>query len=261
MAAHAGRFYPAGPKELRQEVIDYLAGAKPSEGPVPKALIAPHAGYVYSGPVAGSAYARLMPARDRIRKVVLVGPSHHAHFRGVAASGMAAFATPLGLAPLDFDGIRLATAMPGVGIAEGPHTAEHSLEVQLPFLQVVLGRFEVVPLLVGEAADADIARLLDLLWGGPETCLVVSSDLSHYHDYATAQQPDHATAHALERLEGESLDGYAACGYEGVRGLLRAARDHGLGCRTVDLRSSGDTAGPRSRVVGYGAFVLTEAGV
>ncbi|HOY60464.1 MAG TPA: AmmeMemoRadiSam system protein B [Verrucomicrobiota bacterium] len=256
----AGRFYPADPAQLRKEVSDYLDAAPRPTGPVPKALIAPHAGYMYSGPIAGSAYARLESGRDQIRRVVLVGPSHFARFNGVAASGMDAFATPLGNVPLDRAGIARAASLPGVAISEDPHREEHSLEVHIPFLQVVLGEFELVPLLVGEATQSEVARLLEVLWGGPESCIVASSDLSHYHDYYTARQMDQATARAIEAFEGERLDGHDACGFQGVRGLLEVARDRGLECRAIDLRNSGDTAGSRSRVVGYGAFVLTTPG-
>ena len=255
--AQAGRFYPADPAQLRRDVSDYIAASSESAGPVPKALIAPHAGYEYSGPIAGSAYARLQSGRDQIRRVVLVGPSHFTRFQGVAASGMDAFATPLGTVPLDRAGIALAASLPGVAISDDPHREEHSLEAHIPFLQVVLGEFELVPLLVGEAAQREMARLLEVLWGGPESCIIASSDLSHYHDYNTARQRDQATARAIEALDGEALDGYDACGFQGVRGLLEVARGRGLECRTIDLRNSGDTAGSRSRVVGYGAFVLT----
>jgi len=226
--AQAGRFYPADPAQLRKEVSDYLAAAPRSTGPVPKALIAPHAGYMYSGPIAGSAYVRLEPGRGQIRRVVLVGPSHFARFHGVAASGMDAFATPLGAVPLDRAGIARAASLPGVTISEDPHREEHSLEVHIPFLQVVLGEFELVPLLVGEATQSEMARLIEVLWGGPESCIVASSDLSHYHDYNTARQLDQTTARAIEAFEGERLDGYDACGFQGVRGLLEVARDRGL---------------------------------
>ena len=258
--AQAGRFYPANPAQLRKEVSDYLAAAPRSTGPVPKALIAPHAGYMYSGPIAGSAYARLESGRDQIRRVVLVGPSHFARFHGVAASGMDAFETPLGRVPLDRAGIACAAGLPGVAISEDPHREEHSLEVHIPFLQVVLGEFELVPLLVGEATQSEMARLIEVLWGGPESCIVASTDLSHYRNFTAARQFDEATARAIEAFEGERLDGYDACGFQGVRGLLEVARDRGLECRAIDLRNSGDTAGSRSRVVGYGAFVLTAPG-
>jgi AmmeMemoRadiSam system protein B len=266
-AAHAGRFYPDDPVELKRQVTGFIAegravvraagGADPgAEGKTAKALIAPHAGYMYSGPVAGSAYACLEGNAAAIRRVVLIGPAHYAAFPGVAVSGMDAYATPLGLVPVDRDWVEKAIEEAGVERADAPHAPEHSLEVHLPFLQVLLGRFSLVPLAVGQAEDAAVGRLLEALWGGPETCIVVSSDLSHFHGYDTARALDAATAKAILGLEGQDLAGEDACGYEGVRGLLWVARRRGMRCRLLDLRNSGDTSGSRHRVVGYGAFAL-----
>jgi hypothetical protein len=256
LPACAGRFYPAEPEALRDELNRYLGAVKAAPGPLPKAVIAPHAGYIYSGPIAASAYARLGAGRAVFRRVILLGPSHYAEFHGLATSAADAFATPLGLVPLDKEAIDRARALPQVVVSEEAHRPEHSLEVHLPFLQTVLTDFALVPLLVCEADDAMVAEVLSVLWGGVETCLVVSSDLSHYHGYRTARQLDQATAQAIESLRGEGLGGHQACGYQPIRGLLRAARQHELRCQNIDLRSSGDTAGSRDQVVGYGAFVL-----
>lgn len=254
--AHADRFYPADPDRLRSSVLEMLAQAKSNGGPAPKALIAPHAGYIYSGPIAASAYARLKPARNAIRRVVLVGPSHFSLFEGLAAPATEAFETPLGFVPLDREAIATASAMPQVCISEKIHEPEHSLEVHLPFLQTVLSDFALVPLLVGHADEKRVGEVINALWGGQETCIVISSDLSHYLDYATATARDRQTARAIESLRGDLLDDQSACGREAIKGLLYVARRRRLQCRTVDLRNSGDTAGPRDRVVGYGAFLF-----
>jgi len=253
-AAHAGRFYPAHPDHLKSEVCAMLASARCNGDPPPKAIIAPHAGYIYSGPIAASAYARLVGARDLLRRIVLIGPSHFSLFDGLASAGAEAFATPLGLVPLDLAAVAQVTALPHVCVSDPIHRSEHSLEVHLPFLQTVLYDFLLVPLLVGHASDQQVGEVIDALWGGPETCIVVSSDLSHYHDYRTASDLDRKTAHAIESLRGDLLDEESACGREAIKGLLYVARQRGLRCRTVDLRNSGDTAGSRDRVVGYGAF-------
>lgn len=254
--AQAGQFYPANPEHLRSEVLAMLADAKGDGGIAPKAIIAPHAGYIYSGPVAASAYVRLKPARDVIRRIVLVGPSHFSLFEGLAAPAADAFATPLGTIPLDKDAITRASAMPQVCVSDSIHRAEHSLEVHLPFLQLVLSDFKLVPLLVGCADEQQVGEVIDALWGGPETRVVVSSDLSHYYDYASATATDRKTARAIESLRGDLLTEESACGREAIRGLLYVARKRGLVCRLVDLRNSGDTAGSRDKVVGYGAFVF-----
>jgi AmmeMemoRadiSam system protein B len=257
-AAVAGRFYPSDPVELRALIADLLSRVPPATGPAPKALIAPHAGYPYSGPIAASAYAQLAPARDQIKRIVLFGPSHYVALNGLATSSAEAFATPLGIVPVDVEAVRAVRSLPQVSEMDEAHAREHSLEVQLPFLQCVLGEFTLVPLAVGDATPEDISELLDTLWGGPETRFVISSDLSHYHDFQTAHRLDQATAKAIEALKPAAIGEERACGSMPIRGLLQAARRHGLRARTVDLRSSGDTAGPRDKVVGYGAFVFEE---
>lgn len=257
LAAVAGLFYPDDPHQLHAMLHDLLRAA-PSVGGVPKAIIAPHAGYVYSGPVAASAYAPLAPAKERIRRVVLLGPSHRVGFRGIALASADAYATPLGIVPIDRAALAEIQDLPFVGLLDQAHAQEHSLEVQLPFLQEVLGEFQLVPLVVGEATPEQVAEVLDRLWGGPETLIVVSSDLSHYHDYASARRLDRATSEAIVNLRPEAIGYDSACGRVPVNGLLHSARRRGLTARTVDLRNSGDTAGDKSRVVGYGAYLFEE---
>jgi len=257
-SAVAGQFYPDNPAELRRMVEGFLRAVKPTDAVAPKAVIAPHAGYVYSGPIAASAYARLSAARDTVKRIVLLGPSHRVPFRGLAASGAEAFSTPLGLVPVDAEASREIRLLPQVVVLDQAHAHEHSLEVHLPFLQVVLADFKIVPLVVGDASDEEVSQVIDRLWDGAETRFVISSDLSHYLDYATAQKLDQATAHAIERLRPEDIGDEQACGRIPVRGLLCAARQHGLRARTLDLRNSGDTAGPHSQVVGYGAWAFEE---
>ena len=259
--AVAGTFYPAVPARLQHDVDGYLADAEARLGdaPVaPKAIIAPHAGYVYSAPVAASAYASLRAAAERIRRVVLLGPSHRVSLRGLATTSADRFDTPLGPVPIDRASCERAAALPAVCVMDGAHALEHSLEVQLPFLQRVLNDFELVPFSVGDASGEEVAEVLELLWGGPETLVVVSSDLSHYYDYETAKRLDAATTHAIEALDPGGLDAESACGRVPVRGLLLAARRHGLDVETVDVRSSGDTAGPRDQVVGYGSWLFRD---
>lgn len=254
--AVAGLFYPAPAAALAAQIDGYLAGAGPASGPAPKAIIVPHAGYQYSGPIAAAAYARLAPARGAIERVVLLGPAHRVRFRGLALPSVARFRTPLGDVPLDAEAADGLRRLPSIVIRDDAHAAEHSLEVHLPFLQRVLGDFALVPLAVGETTGADVAAVLDTLWGGPETLIVVSSDLSHYHDYRTAQSIDGATATAIERFDGAALDGARACGYLPIQGLLQQASRRHLAVGRLDLRNSGDTAGPRGEVVGYGAWAV-----
>ncbi|HHJ16461.1 MAG TPA: AmmeMemoRadiSam system protein B [Gammaproteobacteria bacterium] len=254
--AVAGMFYPDDPVLLQQQVESLLQREVAVANP-PKALIVPHAGYIYSGPVAASAYLQLLPVRDSIRRVVLLGPSHHTGFSGLAASSAQYFSTPLGLVRIDQQAMDDILLLPQVRVLDEAHAQEHSLEVQLPFLQVVLGKdFGLIPLVVGEAEAETVAEVIDTLWGGPETLFVISSDLSHYLDYQTAQRLDSATSTAIEQLNPQAIDYRQACGRNPVTGILLAARRHGLQATTLDLRNSGDTAGSRDRVVGYGAYAL-----
>jgi AmmeMemoRadiSam system protein B len=255
--AVAGSFYPGSEAALRAAVMGYLrdAAGPPPEAP-PKAVIAPHAGYVYSGPVAGSAYQRIASQRSRIRRVVLLGPAHRVALPGLAVPEADAFETPLGRVPIDRDALERALALPQVVASDAAHASEHSLEVHLPFLQALLDEFSLAPFVVGDATPAQVAEVLDLLWDGAETLVVVSSDLSHYHDYPTAQRMDAETTRAIEALDPEAIDYEQACGRIPVQGLLLTARRRGLDARAVDVRNSGDTAGPRDAVVGYGAYVL-----
>ena len=256
--AVAGWFYPSDPDELRSMIGSLLAKAPSVAGPAPKALIAPHAGYQFSGPVAASAYAHLAPARETIKRVVLLGPSHRAAFDGLAAVSVSAFGTPLGLVPVDAEAGRQLASLGQVMVDDKAHAREHALEVQLPFLQTLLSGFALVPLLAGQVDTQAISQVLDALWGGAETCIVISSDLSHYCTPAIARQLDSATARAIEALAPEDIGEEGACGRRPICGLLQAARRRGLRARTVDLRNSGDTGGPRDQVVGYGAFVFEE---
>jgi MEMO1 family protein len=255
-AAVAGLFYPEEPAELRSLVQALLAGAAPGAAPPPKALIAPHAGYVYSGPVAATAYARVAPARSVIRRVVLLGPAHRVPFYGLAASSADGFATPLGEVAVDRTALEAALELPQVRVLDEAHALEHALEVHLPFLQEVLAEFAIVPLVVGDASAEETAEVLEVLWGGPETLIVISSDLSHYHDYAAARRMDAATSRAIEALAPERLSYEDACGRIPISGLLQAARRRGLRPQVLDLRNSGDTAGPRDAVVGYGSYAF-----
>ncbi len=262
-AAVAGMFYPGDPVELRAAVINMLRSARrAADFTADKAIIAPHAGYVYSGPVAATAYARLGQRRSTapvIERVVLLGPAHRVGFGGLATSSFDAFETPLGRVPLDRAAIAELERLPFVYAFDRAHAREHSLEVHLPFLQVILGEFLLVPIVVGDAQPADIARALELAWGGPETLIVISSDLTHYLDYSTARRIDAATSRAIESLRGADIRHQDACGRLPILGLLEQARRRGLRGETVDLRNSGDTAGPRDRVVGYGSYVFQEA--
>lgn len=254
--AVAGLFYPDDPAVLQHQLRGFLS-QEASVEKSPKALIVPHAGYIYSGPVAASAYAQLAPIRERIQRVVLLGPAHRVGFRGLAATSAEYFSTPLGLVRIDRGAMDDILSLPQVRIFDDAHLEEHSLEVQLPFLQTVLEKdFGLVPLVVGETEADEVAEVIEKLWGGPETLLVISSDLSHYQDYETARRLDSATSAAIEQLNPEVLDYHHACGRNPVSGLLVAARHHHLQARTLDLRNSGDTAGGRDRVVGYGAYAF-----
>lgn len=258
--AVAGTFYPAAAPVLARDVSKLLADAEPAARgkPAPKAIIAPHAGYIYSGPVAAAAYARLAPARAILTRVVLLGPVHRVPVRGLALPGASMLATPLGNIQVDADAVAILARMPQVVVSSAAHALEHSLEVHLPFLQTALHNFSVVPLAVGDATADEVAQVLDALWGGAETLIVVSSDLSHYLRYADAQSADNITADAILDLRTD-ISHEQACGGTPVNGLLLAARRRGLKPQLLDLRNSGDTAGDRNRVVGYGAFAFYES--
>lgn len=251
--AVAGLFYPDSADVLHSTVDGYLRAADPPTDQRPHALVAPHAGYQYSGPVAASAYAALRPWADRIHRVAVLAPSHRLPFRGIATSSADLFRTPLGDIPVDRAAIGTLAGLPGVGKLDAAFAQEHALEVQLPFLQEVLGEFELVPLIVGDADSAEVAAVIEALIAD-DTLIVVSSDLSHYHDYANCQERDRATTTLIEGLQADAIRPDDACGAFPLRGLLQAAQNHDWRVRTLDLRNSGDTAGDRSRVVGYGAY-------
>jgi AmmeMemoRadiSam system protein B len=255
LPAAAGTFYPANPAQLHTMIAHYLDDAD-ANGKVPKAIIAPHAGYIYSGEIAASAYARLKKAHNRITRVVLIGPSHHVAFRGLAVSRACLFTTPLGGVAVDMEAVEAIVELPFVEYIEQAHSHEHSLEVHLPFLQETLDDFKIVPILTGDATPEQVGAVLDALWGGEETLIVISSDLSHYHDYATAQQLDSATSAAIEQFHYENLDSASACGRIPISGLLKTAREKSLTIKTINLCNSGDKAGDKNRVVGYGAYVI-----
>lgn len=265
-AAVAGTFYPADRQQL-SNVVDRLMrrahdalSAEIRNAPVPKALIVPHAGYRYSGAIAAAAYARVQAAAESIRRVVLFGPSHRVGVRGIAVPGVSAFETPLGRVPLDQNNMQLLRELPYCVVADEPHAKEHSLEVQLPFLQNVLSDFQLTPVATGAAGPDQVAAALSRIWGGPETLILVSSDLSHYHAYEEAQRLDVQSSRTIMSLTPGRIQSRDACGWRGVNGLLRHAADVGLTPSTLDLLNSGDTTGRRDRVVGYGAWAFsTEA--
>lgn len=260
-AALAGQFYPAQPDLLAQEVDAMLAQARreTADGlPAPKVLIAPHAGHVYSGQVAARAYVRLDQARDRIRRVVLLGPCHRVAVRGIATSTATAWATPLGMVPIDQAAQQSLNGLPMVGAMDKAHAQEHCLEVHVPFLQRLLGDFSLVPLVVGEVPRDVVAAVISQLWGGPETVVIISTDLSHFLDYESCRTMDRETAAAIARLDPSCIGSSQACGRVPLGGMLELARQRGMTIETLDVRNSGDTAGPRDRVVGYGSWILHE---
>lgn len=248
--AVAGMFYPGDQGELARVVDALLAGAGQERGPAPKALIVPHAGYVYSGATAARAYARVMPVAGSISRVVMFGPAHRVPVRGLALPGATAFRTPLGDIPI---GVFDASGLPQIEVSDRAHAQEHSLEVQLPFLQRVLGEFELVPFVVGGASGAEVSDVVERAWGGPETLLVFSSDLSHYRPYGEAQRLDAETVDRMMAFDGP-IDPRRACGAHPVNGLLLSAARRGLSSELIDLCNSGDTAGDKDRVVGYASI-------
>jgi len=258
--AVAGSFYPGQQQTLANNVNDLLKASRSKQSKVqlsPKAIIVPHAGYIYSGPVAATAYAQLSAARDTIKRVVLLGPVHRVPVRGLALPGVSAFATPLGEIQIDSTAVASIENMPQVVESHAAHAQEHSLEVQLPFLQSVLADFKLLPLAVGDASGQEVAEVLEVLWGGPETLIVISSDLSHFLPYQTAQKMDTETVQNILNLHGP-LNHQQACGGTPVNGLMLAARQHHLHPQLLDLRNSGDTAGDKNRVVGYASIAFIE---
>lgn len=254
--AVAGLFYPSRAQRLQQDVESLLTeAAEQPTGPAPKALIVPHAGYTYSGPVAARAYRRLAGLADVIERVVLLGPAHRVFLHGMAVPESMAFATPLGEIPLDLVSIEAISDLPGVCRSDAAHAREHSLEVQLPFLQAMLSDFRLVPVVVGRCEAGLVADLIDALWGGPETLIVISSDLSHFLPYPTAREVDGNTCQRILDKDAQ-LSGDEACGAYVINGLLRSRHCQAMSIEALDLRNSGDTAGDRTQVVGYGAFAL-----
>jgi hypothetical protein len=254
-AAVAGLFYAADAHALKEDINHYLDAAQHASD-TPKAIIAPHAGYIYSGAVAAIAYTSIRARADKIRSVVLLGPAHRLPFYGLAAVSYHGFATPLGVVPVDQGAMQSLLRLKQVQVLDAAHREEHSLEVHLPFLQVVLGAFQLIPLLVGETKKEHVAEVLQMLWGGTETLIVISSDLSHYRDYATAQRMDRATSLAIEHLQSEPLHHDMACGCNPINGLLQLAKEKNMRVKTLALQNSGDTAGSKDRVVGYGAYAF-----
>ena len=257
-AAVAGQFYQNDAVNLRSTIETYLADVSTGFIGIPKALIAPHAGFVYSGPIAASAYATLQPICDKINRVILLGPCHRVAVQGLALSEADAFETPLGEIQTDIDAISQIIDLPQVQVFEATHAHEHSLEVHLPFLQVMLDDFKLVPLVVGQSTPEDVAEVLDILWGDEETLVVISSDLSHYLEYKNACDLDQKTCQAIENKDLLSIGKNGACGRYPIGGLLKVAKRRGMSVTTLDLRNSGDTAGPKDRVVGYGSWVFIE---
>lgn len=255
LPAVAGMFYPADAGALKHDILHYLDEADTPQI-VPKAIVVPHAGYIYSGPVAASAYKLLLPLKDRISRVVLLGPSHRVAFSGLAAPEADTFNTPLGDIKIDQQGINAIRDLPQVLVSDMAHRDEHSLEVQLPFLQLVLENFSLIPLVVGDAERHDVAEVIERLWGDEHTLIVISTDLSHYHEYNEARRMDRLTSDAIEHLKPDLISYEDACGRNGLKGMMTVAEQKHLHATILDLRNSGDTAGSKDRVVGYGAYVF-----
>ncbi|NOG59181.1 MAG: AmmeMemoRadiSam system protein B [Proteobacteria bacterium] len=255
--AVAGSFYPKNTSQLNSMLEEYLSIAT-VEIAAPKAIIAPHAGYIYSGQIAASVYSNLVKLKTKITRVVLLGPTHRVYVRGLALPGNTHFASPLGNVPVDTDSLKNISTHPFVQFLDEAHEQEHSLEVHIPFLQKVLNNFVLLPVLVGDATPEQVATILEELWGGDETLIVISSDLSHYLDYETACKTDNDTTHLIEKFDYKNIGSKQACGCMPMRGLLKLAQEKNMSIKTVDLRNSGDTAGTKDRVVGYGAYALFE---
>ena len=255
-AAVAGLFYPADQQLLKDDIHDYLKEVDREQKTNVKAIVVPHAGYMYSGLIAASAYKLLIPLKDKINRVILLGPSHRVAFNGLAVPESDFFTTPLGVIPIDQKGIQSLATLPQVIVSEQAHKEEHSLEVQLPFLQEVLNEFSLIPIVVGDAERHEVAEVINSLWGDEHTLIVISTDLSHYHAYNEAKQLDSATSDAIVALKADQISYEDACGRNGLKGMMTVAEEKHLSIELLDLRNSGDTAGDKSRVVGYGAYVI-----
>jgi len=255
-AAVAGMFYPADASVLKQDIDDYLADAKELSQKRPKAIVVPHAGYIYSAAIAASAFKSIIPFKHNIKRVVLLGPSHRVPFSGMAVPESDVFNTPLGNIAIDQEGVNQLLALPQVIASDRAHSEEHSLEVQLPFLQEILGEFSLIPLVVGDAERHDVAAVINHFINDDGTLIVISSDLSHYHSYEDAKTQDRATSDAIVNLKPDLITYDDACGRNGVKGMMTVAAEIGLHVELLDLRNSGDTAGDKQRVVGYGAYAF-----
>ena len=254
--AVAGLFYPADKQSLKDDIHQYLKQASVEQQEHPKAIVVPHAGYIYSGPIAAAAFKQLIPFKDKIKRIVLLGPSHRVAFSGLAVPKSDVFKTPLGNIQIDQKAIQSLSDLPQVIVSDQAHHEEHSLEVQLPFLQEILDEFTLVPLVVGDAERHEVAEVNNKLWGDQHTLFVISTDLSHYHNYNEAKQLDRATSDAIINLKPDLIGYEDACGRNGLKGIMTVAEEKNLSIELLDLRNSGDTAGDKNRVVGYGAYVI-----
>lgn len=254
--AVAGNFYPDDEAELKQQVESYLQASQPANRLEAKAYIVPHAGYIYSGQVAATAYAQLIERQLAIKRVVLLGPCHRVWLQGLAVPSSTHFATPLGEIPLDTESIKQIGKFDQVVVSDQAHREEHSLEVQLPFVQLSLGEVQLIPIAVGEASTEQVAQVLDELWGEEETLILISSDLSHFHDYQTAKNIDQQTSRLIEHFDYHKLEHEMACGATPIKGLLKLAKEKSMLLKILAQCNSGDTAGDKYRVVGYASYAI-----
>lgn len=254
--AVAGAFYPDEP-DILNNMVEHLFDAITWAGSSPKAIIAPHAGYIYSGIAAACAY-QCLEMMPYIKNIILVGPSHYIAFNGVAYSDYDTFITPLGELFVNTNLIQQIAKLPATQHFNDAFSREHCLEVQFPFLQKKLNEFTIVPLLVSGANKQTVASVLEALWGDKETLVIISSDLSHYHDYLTAQQLDSETSQAIVNLDADNIKEDSACGRIAIRGLLHLAKQKKMQAKKILQINSGDTAGDKQRVVGYGAYHFFE---
>ncbi len=251
----AGLFYPSEPEELKSMLETFVNTAK-SVNNLTRAVIAPHAGYVYSGPIAGSAYKALYSSKENIKNVIILSPSHNCSFDGVATHSAQAFSTPLGDIEVNQELKEKIASLPFIKELDEAFIREHALEVHLPFIQYVLPHAKILPLVVGQTYPEEIQMLIETLWNDPSNAFVISTDLSHFLSYMQAQKLDSLTAKQFERKLFQEIHHEQCCGYFPVRGMLKFAKEHGLKISTLDLRNSADTAGDKGRVVGYGSFMI-----